>query len=140
LRPDLFIIRAVIYFAIWILMAWLLSRWSARQDVEDEADLVRSRRYQRLCGPGMVIYGITISLAVVDWIMSIDPHWYSTIYGMMFMDGQGLLAISFCIVLTTALMRYRPVSDVVSANNIYDLGRLVLAMVLLWAYLSFARF
>jgi hypothetical protein len=140
LRADLFVMRAVIYFLMWILMAWLLNRWGLRQDVEDEPDLVRSRRYQKLSGPGMVIYGITISLAVVDWVMSIDPHWYSTIYGLIFMDGQGLSAMCFCIILTTLLMRYRPVSDVVSKNNIHDLGKLTLAMVMLWAYLSFSQF
>ena len=140
LTPRFFILRAAIYFAIWITLAALLNKWGRQQDFEDAPDLPRSRRYQKLCAPGIVIFCITITLAVVDWIMSLDIHFYSTMYGLIFIDGQGLFAMCFMIIMIAALARYRPMSDVVVPRTLHDLGNLTLAMVMLFAYFSFSQF
>ena len=140
LTPRYFILRAVCYFAIWIALSYFLNKWGREQDFEDAPDLPRSRRYQKLCGPGMVIFCITVTLAVVDWIMSLDIHWYSTMYGLIFIDGQGLIAMSFMIIMIGALVKYRPMSDVVVPRTLHDLGNLTLAMVMLFAYFSFSQF
>ena len=140
LTPKFWALRAAIYFATWIALAVLLNKWGRQQDFEDAPDLPRSRRYQKLCGPGMVIFCITVTLAVVDWIMSLDIHWYSTMYGLIFIDGQGLLAMSFMIIMAAALFKYRPMSEVLVPRTLHDLGNLTLAMVMLFAYFSFSQF
>ena len=106
----------------------------------DRRDLPRSRRYQKLCGPGLVLFAITVTMAVVDWIMSLDIHWYSTMYGLIFIDGQALSAMCFAIMLTAALFKYRPMSQVLVPKTLHDLGNLTLAMVMLFAYFSFSQF
>jgi len=140
LTPNYFVIRAVIYFAVWITLAYFLNKWGRQQDFEDAPDLPRSRRYQKLCGPGMVIFCITVTLAVVDWIMSLDIHWFSTMYGLIFIDGQALFAMAFMIIMVAALVKYRPMSEVVVPRTLHDLGNLTLAMVMLFAYFSFSQF
>ncbi len=140
LTPKFFIIRAVIYFAVWITIAYFLNKWGKEQDQEDAPDLPRSRRYQKLCAPGLVIFCITVTLAVIDWIMSLDIHWYSTMYGLIFIDGQGLIAMCFIIMMTAALFKYRPMSQVLVPQTLHDLGNLTLAMVMLFAYFSFSQF
>ncbi|HTC95914.1 MAG TPA: hypothetical protein VK699_20905 [Terriglobales bacterium] len=140
LTPKFFTIRAVIYFAVWIVIASFLNKWGKEQDQEDAPDLPRSRRFQTLCGPGLVIFCITVTFAVVDWIMSLDIHWYSTIYGLIFIDGQGLIAMCFVIMMTAAMFKYRPMSQVLVPQTLHDLGNLTLAMVMLFAYFSFSQF
>jgi hypothetical protein len=129
-----------VYFALWIGIAFVLSKWGREQDFEDRRDLPRSRRYQKLCGPGLVLFAITVTMAVVDWIMSLDIHWYSTMYGLIFIDGQGLIAMCFAIMLTAAMFKYRPMSQVLVPRTLHDLGNLTLAMVMLFAYFSFSQF
>ncbi|PYX93212.1 MAG: hypothetical protein DMG67_04790 [Acidobacteria bacterium] len=140
LTPQWFIVRAIVYFALWIVLAYFLNKWGKQQDYEDVPDLPRSRRYQKLCGPGLVLFCITVTMAVVDWIMSLDIHWYSTMYGLIFIDGQGLITMCFMIMLTAALFKYRPMSQVLVPKTLHDLGNLTLAMVMLFAYFSFSQF
>src|SRR5581483_3752853 len=140
LTPKFFVIRAIIYFAVWIALAYFLNKGAKEQDREDVPDLPRSRRYQTLCGPGLVVFCITVTLAVIDWVMSLDIHWYSTMYGLIFIDGQGLIAMCFIIMMTAALFKYRPMSQVLVPQTLHDLGNLTLAMVMLFAYFSFSQF
>src|SRR5438270_3046433 len=134
------IARAVVYFLLWIIMAFQLNRWGSWQDQRDEPDMQRSNRYQKLSGPGMILYALTITLAAVDWVMSLDPHWYSTMYGFIFIVGQALIAMSFMIMLNKALSNYRPVSEIMQKTYWHDLGNLMLAMIMLFAYMSFSQF
>jgi hypothetical protein len=140
LTPKYFIARFFAYFLTWIVIAFFLNKWGKQQDHDDVPDLPRSRRYQKLCGPGLVIFCITVTLAVVDWVMSLDMHWYSTMYGLIFIDGQGLIAMCFIIMMTAALFKYRPMSQVLVPQTLHDLGNLTLAMVMLFAYFSFSQF
>lgn len=133
-----FICFAVGYFAVWLFLMALLNKWSGDEDqVRD--DRIR-RRMQVLSGPGILIYGITVTLAVFDWCMSIDPHWYSTMYGLIFIVGQALSALSCCVLLLTLLAGKYPFSEVLTRALLNDLGNLMLAFIMLWAYLSFSQF
>ena len=136
-----FAIRGAIYFVVFIGAMWLLNTWSAQQDRRElaitEAD---TRRFRAISAPGLVIYVILMSLAAVDWIMSLDPHWYSTIFGLIMVVGQGLGALSFAVAVLAALVTREPMNSVLRARHFHDLGKLMLAFVMLWAYFSFSQF
>src|SRR5205823_9027008 len=108
LRPEWWTVRAAICFAVWIVIMLLLNRWGARQDTLDEDPFPRRSRYRRVAGPGLVLYAITITIVAIDWVMSLDPHWFSTIYGFIFIDGQVLSAFCFVTIVLVLLVRYRP--------------------------------
>ena len=86
-----------------------------------------------------MLYALSISFASVDWVMSLDPHWGSTIYGLIFLAGEGLSALCFCIIILTVLTRYRPYSEIIKPTQFHDLGKLTLAFVMLFAYFSFSQ-
>jgi hypothetical protein len=138
LNVPFFIIRAAIYFIIWSGLAYLLSKWSLDQERRGEQG--QALRMQRLSGPGLVLYALTILFMSVDWIMSLDPHWFSTIYGILFMGGQGLSALAFTIAVAVLLSRTEPMSSVIAPAHLHDLGKLMLAFLMLWAYFSFSQF
>jgi hypothetical protein len=138
LNVPFFVVRAVIYFAAWLLFAYYLNKLSARQDRTGDPSLLRT--FQLLSAPGIVVYALTITFASVDWAMSLEPHWFSTIYGMLFMVSQALAALSFAIPLAAVLSISRPMSEVMTGDVFHDLGNLLLAFVMLWAYLSFSQY
>ena len=137
LTPGGFIGRAAIYFSIWLILATFLSRWSAEQDIPPERDT--SSRFRALSGPGLVLYGFTLAFASIDWIMSLNPHWISTIYGLIFLAGQCLSSICFVVVVSAILHRYKPMSEYLKPNHIHDYGNLMLTLVMLWAYFAFSQ-
>jgi hypothetical protein len=137
LNRPFFVVRAALYFASWIGLATLLSKWSLEQD---KGDTTAARKMQLLSGGGLVVYGLTITFAAVDWVMSLDPHWFSTMMGFLFMGGQGLIALAFVVIVATALARRAPMDHVFKAVHFHDLGKLMLAFVMLWAYLNFSQF
>jgi hypothetical protein len=138
LNLPFFTIRAIIYFATWMVFAYYLNRWSLEQD--ERANPLLVRRFQFLSAPGIVAYALTITFASVDWAMSLEPHWFSTIYGMLFMVGQTLATLAFVIPVVARLSETRPLSEVLDAKIFQDLGNLLLAFVMLWAYLSFSQY
>ncbi|RPJ55081.1 MAG: hypothetical protein EHM23_27335 [Acidobacteria bacterium] len=138
LNVPFFLVRAVVYFAIWTLLAYLLARWSRQVDETGNTALVT--KMERLSGPGLVIYGVTMTFAAVDWVMSLEPEWYSTIFGMAFLVGQGLSALCFAVIVTWSLADRKPLADVVTRKQFHDLGNLLLAFVMLWAYIAFSQF
>lgn len=138
LNVPFFLIRALVYFAAWILMAHFLSKWSLEQDRTAAPSL--SRRLELWSGPGLVIYGASMTFASIDWIMSLEAHWFSTIYGLSFMVGQVLGAFAFVIAVTIWLSSRKPFSEVISSGHLHDLGKLLLAFVMLWAYMAFSQF
>jgi hypothetical protein len=137
LNVTFFLVRAAIYFAVWSAIAFLLSKWSLDQERGERG---QSLWMQRLSGGGLPVYAITILFMSVDWIMSLDPHWFSTIYGILFMGGQGLSALAFTIAVIVLLARSEPMSHVIAPAHLHDLGKLLLAFVMLWAYFSFSQF
>ena len=134
-------IRAVVYFALWMFCAMLLNKWSAAQDRGEvavtEAD---TRRFRVVSAPGLIAYVVLMSLAAVDWLMSLEPHWYSTIYGLITVVGQGLSALAFAVAVLAILAPREPMDAVLRATHFHDLGKLMLALVMLWAYFSFSQF
>lgn len=138
LQPGFFITRAVIYFALWVIIAHLLNKWSAEQD--RTGDIRFKNNMGSLAGPGLVIWGLSASVAMVDWVMSLEPHWSSTIYGMLFMVIMALAGLSFSIFILKTLSNDPPLKDCVAPKDYNDLGNLVLAFTLLWTYMSFSQF
>jgi hypothetical protein len=138
LNVSSFSFRAALYFGIWILVGTFLTRWSREQDRTANTSLVE--RLQNLSGPGLVLYGLTVTFSAIDWLMSLEPRWYSTIYGMIFMVSHGLVALAFVIGVAFYLSRREPLSEVMAPWVFQDLGNLLLAFVMLWAYTSFSQF
>jgi len=138
LNVPFFLIRALVYFAAWILIAHFLSKWSLEQDRTAAPSL--SRRLELLSGPGLVVYGATMTFASIDWVMSLEAHWFSTIYGLSFMVGQVLGSFAFVIAMAIWLSSRKPFSDFISSGHLHDLGKLLLAFVMLWAYMAFSQF
>ncbi|MBZ5516978.1 MAG: hypothetical protein LAN62_19435 [Acidobacteriia bacterium] len=138
LNVPFFIGRTIVYFAAWMLLAHFLNKWSLEQD--RTANPALTRRLQNLSGPGLVIYGLTVTFASVDWVMSLEPSWFSTIYGMIFMVTQALSAMSLVIVITLLLSKTEPLREMVTPPALNDLGNLLLTFTMLWAYLSFSQF
>jgi hypothetical protein len=138
LNMPFFIGRAVLYFAIWSLFAYLLTKWSSEQD--RSADRRYTKRMRMLSGPGIGVFVLTVTFASVDWAMSLNPEWFSTIYGLLFVAAWALSALAFVIAVMAFLVRREPLSRVVRPNHFQDLGKLMLAFVMLWAYFSFSQF
>ena len=132
-----FVIRAVIYFAIWNLLSFLLTKWSAEQDHPPMRD--NSNRFKALSGPGIILYGLTITFAAIDWVMSIDPSWISTIFGLSFLIGQVLSALCFAVVVERILYRYPPMSELLKPEQVHDHGKFMLAFIMVWAYFAFSQ-
>jgi hypothetical protein len=139
LNTSFFYVRAALYFLIWTGITYTLSAWSRRQDSAPD-DTALALKMQRLSGGGLLVYGITLFFASVDWLMSIDPHWYSSIYGILMLGGQGLASMAFTIAVIVLLARTEPFAHVVKADHLHDLGKLTLAFVMLWAYFQFSQF
>jgi hypothetical protein len=137
LNVPFFLVRAVFFFAVWSLLAHLLSRWSA--DLDRTGSLRVARRLRGASGAGLVLLGFTITFSAVDWAMSLDPHWYSTIYGVIFMVGQALSAMAVVIVLLVGFRDESPFTQVVRPQVVHDLGKLLFAFVMLWAYVDFSQ-
>jgi hypothetical protein len=137
LNTPFFIARQFFYFAIWLVIGALLTRWSAEQDRTGDPALIR--KFSILSGGGLVVYSLTVTFAMVDWTMSVNPHWFSTMWGPLHMVGQGLSAMSFAIVILIMLSQMAPLNRVVTSHHLHDLGKLLFAFLMLWAYLCERR-
>jgi hypothetical protein len=132
-----YILRVVLYLVIWIWMAWCLRRWSLQQDATSNAEPTIKAR--RLSGPGIVIYGLLGTFAYVDWVMSLEEHWWSTMFGVIVIMGQMLLAVAFSVVMLTLFKEEEPFVGVVNRTHYHHLGNLLLTFVLFWTYVSFGQ-
>ncbi len=131
------IARWILYFVIWGWFAFTLIR---RGDMQDRPLMTGAwPRFQGISGLGLVLYSLTVSFAVVDWVMSLDPHWGSTIYGLIFIAGQGLSALAFSVVMLTVFTHYSPYREIIKPMQFHDIGKLMLAFVMLFAYFSFSQ-
>jgi len=138
LNLPFFYARAVLYFAVWCGLAWFLTRWSAEQDETGAPDL--QRRMRALSALGLVVYALTMTFASIDWGMSLEPHWFSTMYGFLFIGGQALMGLSVAIVMARRLSLEPPMSGVFKVGHFHDFGKLLFAFTMVWAYLSFSQF
>jgi hypothetical protein len=139
LNVPFFLVRAVVYFTAWILLTRAMVRWSREQDAVGDVTGA-ARRLQLLARAALVVLGLTGTFASIDWMMSLEPHWFSTIYGILFMGGCVLSALAFAIPVTALIADRPPFAATLSADVFHDLGKLLLAFVLLWAYFSFSQF
>lgn len=138
LNSQSFLARALFYFAVWFLLQHFLNKWSLELDAGENRKV--SRRLRGLSGGGLVLMGLTITFASVDWAMSLEPEWFSTIYGLLFIVGQALSAMSLVIIAVSLLGGEKPLSDVVRPGTVHDLGKLLFAFVMLWAYVNVSQF
>jgi hypothetical protein len=132
-----FIIRAIFYFAVWNVLSFLLSKWSKETDRPHAPD--NSGRFKAVSGPGLILYGFTISFAAIDWIMSLDPSWISTIFGLIILIGEVLSAMCFAVVVERILFTYKPMSELLKPDFVHDHGKWMLTFIMVWAYFSFSQ-
>jgi hypothetical protein len=132
-----FVIRAIFYFAVWNVLSFLLSKWSKETDSPSAPD--NSGRFKAVSGPGLILYGFTISFAAIDWIMSLDPSWISTIFGLIILIGEVLSAMCFAVVVERILFNYKPMSELLTHDFVHDHGKWMLAFTMVWAYFNFSQ-
>lgn len=131
------VIRQFIYFAIWLGLAYLLNKWGRLQEeTGDQRYLVKLRT---LSGPGMCLYALTITFAAIDWLMSLEPHWFSTMYGVLIGIGQLLGGMCLSTAAIVLLARFRPMCDLLQRRHMHDYGKLMLAFTMLWGYTNFCQ-
>lgn len=136
------IVRTAVYFLVFIIISSLLNKWSANQDKAEGYEAANGwlARASRFCGPTLVVYALVVTFAVVDWVMILDPHWFSTIWGLLFVVGWALSCLCFMIALLAALSDKAPMNRVLGKRHFHDLGKLMLALVMVWAYFNFSQF
>lgn len=138
LNVPFFLARYVGFFAIWSFLALRLSALSAEQDRTGDPTI--ADKMLRISGGGLLVYGLTVTFAVVDWTMSVNPHWFSTMWGLLYVVGWGLSAFAFAIFMLARLSKEQPFNHVINASHFHDLGKFLFAFIMLWAYLSFSQF
>jgi hypothetical protein len=137
LTTNGFVVRAIVYFAIWNLLSLLLSMWSRQTDRAGAPD--NTSRFKAVAGPGLILYAFTISFAAIDWIMSLDPSWISTIFGLIILIGEVLSAMCFAVVVERILFNYKPMSEMLKPDFVHDHGKWMLTFIMVWAYFSFSQ-
>jgi hypothetical protein len=137
LTTNGFIIRAIFYFAIWNLLSFLLTKWSKENDSPTSRD--NTGRFKAVAGPGLILYGFTISFAAIDWVMSLDPSWISTIFGLVILIGEVLSAMCFAVVVERILYDYKPMSEMLKPDFVHDHGKWMLAFTMVWAYFNYSQ-
>ena len=138
LNLPFFTIRAAVFFGIWLILAFFLNKWSLQQDRTGDRAYAKNMRV--LSGPGMVLLIFSVTFAAIDWFMSLEPEWSSTIYGFIFVASWSLSALAFTIAVIANLAKSEPMNRIVAALHFHDLGKLLLALVMLWAYFAFSQF
>ena len=138
LNAGFFLLRALGYFVVWSALALYFWRGSRAQDVSGDHGI--TRRLQRVAGPGIALFAITVTFASVDWLMSLTPHWYSTMWGVYFFAGSFMGACALLAVLLAALLRAGLLRRVVTTGHFHDVGKLLFAMVCFWSYIAFCQY
>ena len=139
LNVGFFLARNVVYFIVWIWMAYLLNKWSRAQDEASDPGEYK-KKMRNFSAPSLVFIILLMTLASVDWLMSLDPYWTSTMFGILFLGGQGLSSISLVIIVMILLSKYKPLSEIFVRRPMHDVAKLMFAFTLLWAYFSFSQF
>jgi hypothetical protein len=137
LNTPFFLVRAFVYLGGWIFLGWYLNRWSVTED--REGPVPAERKMRLISGPGLVFWGFAVTFMAIDWVMSLNPDWYSTMFGLLFVAGQGLSSIAFLITVLVLLSYRRPMAEVLTPRHLHDVGKLMLANVMVWAYFSFSQ-
>lgn len=137
LNVPAFALRMLVVYGLWIMAAWLLNRWSTDQDTTGSVG--PTRRLRTFSGPGLAFFALTVSVAVVDWVMVLEREWYSTIFPVLFIIGEILSVLAFCTVLLVWLGDREPWRAIVKTEHYHSMGNLLLAFVMMWAYLTVSQ-
>jgi hypothetical protein len=139
LNIPFFTVRAAVSFAAWMLVAYFLNRWSREQDTHADHKPI-DRKLQLLSGGGLVVYALTTTFTSIDWVMSLEPHWYSTMYGVTFMVSQALGGLALATLAVVVLSRREPLADFLGGRHLHDLGKMMFAFTMIWAYVNFSQY
>ena len=138
LNPSFFIARAIVFFGVWTILAYVLSNLSATQDVTGDSGI--TNRLHAISAGGLLAFVITGTFSAIDWGMSLEPMWFSSIYGAKLMVGHGLSTLAFVILMLALFRNCNPLSDFLTTRHFHHLGNLLLGFVVLWAYIAFSEF
>jgi len=138
LNIPFFIIRAAAYFLIWSVLVYFLYRTSTRQDEGHTAQ--HDRRFRKVSALGMVLFAFTCTFAAIDWLMSLDPQWYSTIVGVYFFAGSVSAFLPLLILISLYLRRQNILADEITLEHYHDLAKLTFAFNILWSYMAFSQY
>jgi hypothetical protein len=138
LNKTFFLIRVGFYFVVWVLLATRLFGWSTSQDKSKDPKLTLAA--QRFAPPATFLYGITLTFAAFDWIMSLEPTWFSTIFGVVIFSTGVVSSLAVIILTTLALRSSGPLEGAVTIEHYHDLGKLMFGFLVFWAYVSFSQY
>jgi len=138
LTSNWFVIRAVIYFAIWIVLMLAFNAWSKSQDQQSDGEGLK-QKMKAVAAPGIILYILAMTFAAIDWVMSLSPRWASTIYGFIFVAGQAIAAMALMIAIIVLLAGSEPFNGVIKKRHLHDLGKWLFAFNMLWAYFAFSQ-
>ncbi|HEV2103176.1 MAG TPA: hypothetical protein VGR58_10400 [Candidatus Acidoferrum sp.] len=137
LTPGGFFTRAILYFAIWIVLMVIFNNWSKQQDQANGEGL--KQKLKALAAPGVILYILAMTFAAIDWVMSLSPRWASTIYGFLFVAGQAIAAMALMIAVIVLLAGSEPFNGIIKKRHLHDLAKLLFAFNMLWAYFAFSQ-
>jgi hypothetical protein len=141
LNPNAFLYVSLLCFAIWGFYAWRLNTLGLKRDsAGPETTPYWIKKLENISGPGIVVYAITMSAGAIYWVMSMDPTWYSSVYGLLFLVGQGYATLAFSIIVAISLSKAEPFKTILRQTEQHDLGKLTFAFVMLNIYLAFGQF
>ena len=138
LNLPFFLGRALVYLGGWTLLGMMFNRWSKKEDAEGHNAV--HGKFSRMAAPGIIFWALSVTFMSIDWVMSVDPKWFSTMFGLLFMASQGLTSMAFLITVMVMLSRRSPMGEVLTSRHLHDLGKFLLALVMVWAYFSFSQF
>jgi len=142
MQPNWWIVRSAVYFILMFLMAMLLNKWSRKQD--EAPDYEKSAEFlglsTKISGPGIILFVMLVTFASVDWMMTLEPHWFSTIWGFLFVAGWALSCFCFSVAILAHLQTRAPMDEVLGKRHFHDIGKLMLALVMVWAYFNFSQY
>jgi hypothetical protein len=141
LQPEMFFLVGLFCFAVWWLYSWRLNRLSIQRDKDSPANTPQwIKKMENISGPGILVYSLTMTAAVIYWVMSLDPTWYSSVYGLLFLVGQGYSVLALAIIVSLSLSKAEPFKTILRQTEQHDLGKFTFAFVMLNIYLAFAQF
>ncbi|PLX32145.1 MAG: hypothetical protein C0600_03545 [Ignavibacteria bacterium] len=138
LNSTFFIIRGVVFFAIWIGLAWMLNRYSLAQDADGNPAHTLSLR--KLSAGGIFLFAFSITFAAFDWLMSLEPHWYSTIFGVYVFIGGFLASLAMLVLIFQWMKGKGILTGTVTTEHFHDFGRLMFAFTVFWAYIGGSQY
>jgi len=141
LQPDMFMLVGAFCFCVWLFYSMRLTRLSLARDKDSPASTPAwIKKFENISGPGILVYSLTMTAAVIYWVMSLDPTWYSSVYGLLFLVGQGYSVLALSIIVSLALSKAEPFKTLLRQTEQHDLGKFTFAFVMLNIYLAFSQF